>query len=379
LTEPLPDAVKPSAKPARLFRLRRWRSNTALAVSLAVGALAAMPVYSAAIAQADSSVLLGAWTVHFTPSGFNAKGVNIRRPAQLINGTVVAPGGQFNFFKATGPYTTANGYSTGAAIVNGQIKPDGVLGGGLCSAATTLFNAAVRAGLTINKRTNHHFYITRYPVGLDATIWANKTRATANLVFTNDTANAIRIVGIGAKRSVTFQIWGVNDGRHVTWADPVITNIRPAGTNIVYSDDLAAGRQNVYLAASDGFDVVVGRTVTDVNGFVIHQDNFKSDYAPETGITKRGRYPGDPPEGAIYKTITPRPTPSPTPGPSGTPTPAPTGTPVVTATPTAPPTAPPTATPSAPPTATPTDTPTASPTDTPSPEPTSEPTDTTTP
>ena len=356
MTDLLPDAVSPAAPPARLFGLRGWRINFTLALSLALAGLGAMPVYQS-VAQAAGETMLGSWTVHFTPSGFNAKGVNIRRPAQLINGTIVQPGGQFNFFKTTGPYTTANGYSTGAAIVNGEIKPDGVLGGGLCSAATTLFNAAVRAGLTINKRTNHHFYITRYPVGLDATIWANKTRATANLVFTNDTGNPIRIVGIGLKRAVTFQIWGVNDGRQVTWGDPVITNIQPAGRNIVYSDDLLPGRQKLFLAASDGFDVIVGRTVTDSNGFVIHQDYFKSDYAPETGVTKRGRYPGDPPAGAIYKTITPRPTASPTPGPSGTPTAAPTATPN------------PTATPSAAPTATPTDTPTAAPTDSPSPTP----------
>ncbi len=369
MTELLPDAVTPAIKPARLFGLRGWRSNFALALSLAVAALGAMPVYES-VAMAAGETMLGSWTVHFTPSGFNAKGVNIRRPAQLINGTVVAPGAQFNFFSSTGPYTTANGYSTGAAIVNGEIKPDGVLGGGLCSAATTLFNAAVRAGLTINKRTNHHFYITRYPIGLDATIWANAKKASANVVFTNDTGNPIRIVGIGATRYVTFQIWGVNDGRHVTWADPVITNIQPAGKNIVYSDDLPAGRQRVYLASSDGFDVVVGRTVTDSNGFVIHQDLFKSDYAPETGVTKRGRYPGDPAAGTIYKTITPRPTTSPTPGPSGTPTAAPTATPNPTATPTATPTASPAATPTATPSPAPTESPTETPTlpaDTPSP------------
>ena len=339
-----------------------WRANLALAVCLAVAALAAAPVYGG-VAQAGSNVLLGTWTVHFTPSSFNGKGVNIRRPAQLINGLVIQPGAQFNFVKAAGPFTLANGYVTGAAIVRGEIKPDGVLGGGLCSAATTVFNAAVRAGLQIDKRVNHHFYISRYPVGLDATIWTSGNKAVANVVFTNDTGNPITIRGYGLKRKVIFEVWGINDGRKVTWADPVITNIKLASTNIVYSDDLAAGKQRPYLAAMDGFDVVVGRTVTDAAGFVIHSDEFKSDYARGTGIIKRGRYPGDPAAGTIYAVITPKPT---TPPPA-TPTPSPTVKPTATPSlpPTAPPTAPPTPTPSPEPTAVPTDVPTDAPTDAP--------------
>jgi hypothetical protein len=367
LTEPQPDVVNQAAQPARLFGSRRFRTNAALALSLAVALLAQMPVYGAAV-YASSDVLLGTWTVHFTPSGFNGKGINIRRPAQLINGMVIAPGAQFNFVKAAGPFTLANGYVTGAAIIHGEIQPDGVLGGGLCSAATTVFNAAVRAGLLINRRTNHHFYITRYPIGLDATIWVSGKRAPANVVFTNDTGNPITIKAIGAKRYVTFEVWGISDGRTVTWADPVISNIQPAGTNIVYSDDLGAGKQSSYLASSDGFNVVVGRTVTDALGFVIHSDIFKSDYAPETGVIKRGRYPSDPVAGTIYKTITPKPTTSPTPPPSGTPSPAPTATasatpsPAPTATPTATPTDSPSPEPTAPPTDAPTDAPTEAPT-----------------
>ena len=344
-----------------------WRANLALAVCLAVAALAAAPVYGG-VAQAGSNVLLGRWVVNFTPSSFNGRGINIRRPAQLIDGMVIQPGAQFNFVKAAGPFTLANGYVTGAAIVRGEIKPDGVLGGGLCSAATTVFNAAVRAGLQIDKRVNHHFYISRYPVGLDATIWTSGGRAVANVVFTNDTGNRIKIRGYGLKRKVIFEVWGINDGRKVTWADPVITNVRLANTNIVYSDDLAAGTQKRKLDAYDGFDVVVGRTVTDAAGFVIHSDIFKSDYSKGTGIILRGRYPGDPAAGTIYAVITPRPT---TPPPA-TPTPSP--TPVVT--PSAAPTATPTAAPTDPPTAAPTAAPTDAPTDAPTPEPTATPPDT---
>ena len=123
-----------SMKPASVAALRicnaviasrrvRSRVNVTLALCLAVTALAAAPAY----VQAGSKVLLGEWTVRFTPSNLNGKGINIRRPATLINGLVIQPGAQFDFVKAAGPFTLKNGYVTGAAIVNGEIKPDGVL------------------------------------------------------------------------------------------------------------------------------------------------------------------------------------------------------------------------------------------------------------
>jgi hypothetical protein len=352
------------------------RLNLGLALALALGVLAVAPAY----AQAGSNVLLGEWTVHFTPSNLNGKGINIRRPATLINGTVVAPGAQFNFVKAAGPFTLANGYVTGAAIVNGEIKPDGVLGGGLCSAATTLFNAAVRSGVQIDKRANHRFYISRYPIGLDATIWTSGSKAVLNVVFTNDTGNPVKIKAFSGKRYVTFQLWGIKDGRTVTWGPPLTSNIRQANTNIVYSDDLPAGVKKKAQDKYDGFDVAVSRTVKNAAGFVIHQDVFKSDYSRQTGIIYIGRYPKDPVAGTIKAVITPKPWPWPTVPPTS-PTPTPTPTAPATATPPPTPThsPAPTATPTAAPTATPTDAPTASPTPielstpTPSAEPTESP------
>jgi hypothetical protein len=342
------------------------RLNLALALCIAMAAFAAAPAY----VQAATPVLLGEWTVHFTPSNMNGRGINIRRPATLINGKVILPGAQFNFVKAAGPFTLANGYVTGAAIVGGEIKPDGVLGGGLCSAATTLFNAAVRAGLQIDKRANHRFYISRYPVGLDATIWTSGSKAVLNVVFTNDTGNPIKMKSWSGKRYVTFQVWGIDDGRKVTWTDPVTSNLRLANTNIVYSNDLPAGVQKKYQDNYDGFDVVVGRTVKNAAGVVIHQDLFRSDYARQTGIIYIGRRSSDPVAGTIKAVITPKPwpwatqspTPTPTHSPPPTATPPPTPTPAPTATPTAQPTAPTTEPPTPEPTSAPTDAPTQPPT-----------------
>ena len=363
------------------YRIRRPSPTLSLALVLALCVLVGTPASGlAGVVPLQGRVLLGSWTVHFSPSRLNAHGRNIRRPAQLINGTVVAPGQDFNFARLTAPYTPANGYSSGAAIVHGRIVPDGIVGGGLCSAATAMFNAAVRAGFNINKRANHDFYISRYPIGLDATIWVNNRLKGKNVIFTNNSAAPILVKGIARRRKVTFQIWGKSDGRKTTFSAPFISSPRYASVQVYYSDKVKPGHTRIWLPASDGFDATVTRIVRRADGAILHVDSFHSHYLPEDAVMWLGRRPGDPPDGTRVPvdrlpptpppppTLTPSsptpPPPTPTPGPP-TPTPTPTIAPTPTTAPT--PTQPPTATPSEPPSTPPSEPPSPPPTEPPPP------------
>lgn len=239
---------------------------------------------------------LGRWTTRFAPGPLNANGINIKVPAKQINGTVVAPGEMFDFIDAAGPFTRRNGYDDGGAIRNGRTVFDGVLGGGLCSASTTLFNAAARAGFQIDRRHNHAYYIGRYPVGLDATIWEyGGTRKT--MAFTNDSDYPILIRGLYSRGRVTFEIWGVPDGRTVDFTKPVIEREREATTKIRYTDELAPGEFKRAEFKVDGFDSYVSRTVRSAQGAIMHEDTWYSDYDRVDGIFDLGRSPGDPSAG----------------------------------------------------------------------------------
>lgn len=273
--------------------------------------------------------LLGSWTTHYIPSPHNSGGQNIRRPTELINGTVVQPGDVFDFVGVAGPITKANGYGEGAAIVHGKTKGEGVLGGGLCSSSTTLFNAALRAGFELGARRNHAYYITRYPVGLDATIWISGSYV-QTMSFTNDSAYPILIRGINKKRTVTFEIWGVPDGRTVSLSDAQVTGQNEAGNFYEFTDTLPARALERTEYAADGFNSVVIRTVRDASGNVIHTDTIRSSYRKVDGIILVGRYPGDPPAGyrwPVSQGIPSAPGPRPTPTPDGTKTPRPTDDP----------------------------------------------------
>jgi vancomycin resistance protein YoaR len=238
---------------------------------------------------------IGEWTTNFSPSELNGNGVNISIPTTIIDGYVVEPGRTFNFLDVIGPITSPP-YSPGAAIVNGRTR-EGVLGGGMCSCSTTLFNAAARAGLEIRARRNHSYYIERYPVGLDATVWIASAKSRQTMSFINDLQYPVLIRGINGTGVVTFELFGVPDGRTVEFSEAVVENEEKAQDYYQYTDDLAPGRTDRLEYAVDGFDATVVRTVRDASGNVIHEDTFRSHYRTVTGTVLVGRYPGDPAAG----------------------------------------------------------------------------------
>jgi vancomycin resistance protein YoaR len=111
--------------------------------------------------------MISRWTTQFQVYERNNFGANIWIPALTINGYVVGPGETFDFWNAVGTVSRAKGYGLGGAIINGRTEPQGALAGGICSCSTTLFNAALRAGLDMGARRNHYYYIDRYPIGLE--------------------------------------------------------------------------------------------------------------------------------------------------------------------------------------------------------------------
>ena len=226
------------------------------------------------------------------PGPLNGNGANINVPAKRINGEIVQPGGSFNFIANVVPITDPP-YDTGGIIRNGEIIADGPLGGGMCSASTTLFNAAMRAGLKITERHAHALYISRYPVGLDAAIYGTPTRG-ENMHFVNNTGHPIHIRGIPGRRKVIFEIWGTDDGRTVHLGDPVIKNKKKAMKLMEYTDDLAPGETKRDKDAYNGFESWVTRTVRDASGNVIEQNTWHSVYRKKDGVTLVGRYPDDP-------------------------------------------------------------------------------------
>jgi vancomycin resistance protein YoaR len=253
------------------------------------------------------------WTTTFFPDISNGNGKNIRQPADNLNGLVIGPGQQFSFLGAVGPIDPAHGFALGGVIIGGLSNHTGAMGGGICSASTTMFNAAGWAGLQIDERHQHAYAISRYPTGKDATVYSNGV-TTYDLKWTNDTPNPIVIrswATSGSKSSVTFQLWSLPIDRTVIWPIGVKSNVTTATDGKLYVGSLAPGQQLRAEYVTDGYDTSVTRVVKDSSGAVLHNDTWKSHYVKVNGVLQIG---GSPP---------PSTTPSPTPGPE-TPSPAPT-------------------------------------------------------
>ncbi len=236
--------------------------------------------------------VLGAWKTWFPISNRNSYGANIWRPAEIINGTALAPGATFDWWRAIWPVTPERGFGPGGVIRPDRTDPTGALGGGMCSSSTTLFNAALRAGLQIEERHNHRYYIDRYPLGLDATV-SISGKSRLNLNFTNDMKTPIAIRGIkirsGGRGWVKYQIWGIPDGRTVSIGLPVVRNIRRAVTKTVYVDSLPTGVRQQVEYPSDRMDVSVTRVVRNAEGRVIHRERWQSHYVLWNGLIEIGR------------------------------------------------------------------------------------------
>jgi len=93
---------------------------------------------------------------------------NARRAAAAIDGVKVAPGQIFSFNRRV------RGWSADQGFLKAPVSYDGVLvddyGGGVCETSTTVYNAALRAGLPILERHAHTFAPGYAPPGRDAAV-----------------------------------------------------------------------------------------------------------------------------------------------------------------------------------------------------------------
>ena len=211
---------------------------------------------------------------------------NISLIAAAVHGRLVRPGQVFSMNGATGQRTAAKGYRTAHVIQNGEIV-DG-LGGGVCQAGTTMFNAAFFAGLPVPERRNHSLHISHYPMGRDATLnWP-----TTDLKWRNDSPYGIYLTSRATPSTLTFTFWSTSRGYKVTSSTSSASNFRAPPTK--YKDDptLPKGKEVVEESGSSGFDVTVSRTVTR-GGTVVRRDSFVSNYSPWVRIVRRGTGPKD--------------------------------------------------------------------------------------
>ena len=134
---------------------------------------------------------------------------NIHRIAEIVDGSVIAPGATFSLNATAGRRTAENGFVSAPAIADGELVDQ--FGGGVSQFSTTLFNAAWFSGLTILKHQPHSKYISRYPPGREATLDYD----TIDQTIRNDTDAPVVIRTATTDTSVTVALYGHTGDRKV--------------------------------------------------------------------------------------------------------------------------------------------------------------------
>lgn len=149
---------------------------------------------------------------------------NIYVGVKLMNGELIAPGEEFSFNGAVGEITYEKGFVDGGAIENGIIGR--AVGGGICQVSTTVFRAALLAGMPITAWDPHSLRLLGYErdgwtAGYDASILQSGSDPAhwSDFRFKNDTDGYMLVHAWTSYPHVIVEIYGNDDGREVTVGD----------------------------------------------------------------------------------------------------------------------------------------------------------------
>lgn len=165
---------------------------------------------------------------------------NIRKGLnEKMNNILLAPGETFSYNSYLGNVTYSAGWKGALAIFGGSTLAP-VPGGGLCQVSTTVYRAALNAGLKMVERYNHSLYVHYYKAygdGLDSTVFMGQK----DLRFINDTPNYILIQAYADGDDGYVNFYGTPDGRRVELEGPFYYNNVPD----YYQDRIKVGRKEI--------------------------------------------------------------------------------------------------------------------------------------
>jgi len=127
---------------------------------------------------------------------------NVALAARTINGKWLRPGQVFSFNGTVGSWSSDSGYKRAPVSYDGELVPS--WGGGVCQASTTLYNAALLAGLAPVERHRHRWLARYVAPGRDAAV----AYRNIDLKFRNDYPWPVRLEAEVRGELVEFRVVG---------------------------------------------------------------------------------------------------------------------------------------------------------------------------
>lgn len=231
-------------------------------VPVKVGAaLLVVAAGAAALMAVPGEVTMAAYSTSLTERSQGQRH-NARLALKQLVGVRIAPGEEFSFNKRVGSFSKDMGYRKAPVSYNGQLIDD--WGGGVCQTSTTLYNAALLAGMEIVERNRHRFQPSYVPPGRDAAV----AFTNIDLRFRNPYSYPVRIEGdatgnrlvvriVGPRREKTPEVYSVVNELH----NPVTYRV---------GDD--HGRARVRNTGKQGYNVSVYRLLGNRRELISHDE-----------------------------------------------------------------------------------------------------------
>ncbi|MDA8346453.1 MAG: VanW family protein [Thermaerobacter sp.] len=229
-------------------------------------------------------MLIGHFTTYY-PGSSADRNFNLALAAKKLCGQVVPAGGAFSFNQALGQASRENGYHQGHVFIGDRIVPG--YGGGVCQVASTIYNAARRAGLPILERHQHGLTVPYLLPGEDSTI----AYGYLDLKIRNDTGEPIRLLMRADGARLTAEFFGSRQPpdvryRHQTLFETPFQTIRRA------DPQLPQGKEVVDAAGQGGVSVHTWLDRTWPDGRTETIDLGIDNYRPSPRLVRYGTATG---------------------------------------------------------------------------------------
>lgn len=228
-----------------------------VAVVLALGGGAA------ALMAVPSEVTIGSYSTSLTERS-NSQRHNARLALGHLVGARIGPSETFSFNGRVGSFSRDMGYRKAPVSYNGQLIDD--WGGGVCQTSTTLYNAALLAGMQIVERNRHRFQPSYVPPGRDAAV----AFSNIDLKFKNPYPYPVRIEGQVEGSRLVLSLVGSQRSKPGTEVVSIVKELREPRTFEVGDEQ---GHRRIRNSGKVGYDVTVMRITGDRREEISH-DNY---------------------------------------------------------------------------------------------------------
>jgi len=229
--------------------------------------------------------IIGAYT---TPVSIevDARVRNITKAVERVHNHVLYPGDVFSAGGLIGAHLPGSGYEAAVVLVRGEPAYD--IGGGVCQVVTTIYNAVLKAELTVVQRHNHSARVSYAGFGFDATIAGDYL----DFKFKNNTPHPMLIVSGLRGGELYVHIHGYDNrpaNRTLQFSAQRVDVIPPEPYKEVVDASLAPGERVVTLESQLGYRYEVFKHVF-VDGVEVEVVKVNtSSYRPLQGVISVGR------------------------------------------------------------------------------------------